>query len=73
MRVADETEGNAPDEECPWGRSNVGLLAIVVDGCGGCYGVDIRAQEEKVDENVGQLEQNPILPGGGHCECGENG
>ncbi len=64
MGAADATEEDAPDEEGPWGRRNVGLLAIVVDGRGRRYGVDIGAEKEKVDEDVCELEENPILPGG---------
>lgn len=57
---------NAPDEECPRSGSDVCLLPIVVDGGGGCNGVDVGPQEEEVDEDVDDLEENAVGPGVGH-------
>ena len=39
-----------PDKERPWCWSEVGLLACVVDIIGGSYRVDIRSQEEEVND-----------------------
>lgn len=51
-----------PDKERPGGRSDVRFLAIVVDGRGTSYCVDIRTQEEEVDEDICDFEENTIFP-----------
>ena len=62
----------SPDEEGPWCGCHIGLAAIVVNGRGGSNSVDIRPQEEEVDDDVGDFEEDTVLPGGiSHGEGGE--
>lgn len=51
-----------PDKERPGGRSDVRFLPIIVDGRGTSYRVDIRTQEEKVDDDICDFEENTIFP-----------
>lgn len=53
-----------PDEVRPWSWGNIGFLAAVVDAVVGAgNGVDIRAQEEEIGEQIHNFEQNTVLPG----------
>lgn len=46
---------DGPNQEGPRGRSNVGFLSGIVDPRRSGYGVEVRAQEEQVDNNVDDL------------------
>ena len=58
-----------PDEECPWGWSDVSLLSIEIYGCRRCYRVDVWPQEDNIYDNIDDFEENTIFPGVCHC-CG---
>jgi len=57
-----EEVDDRPSEEGPVGWSEVRLLDVSVDGMRGGYGVDVRPQEEEVNDDVGDFEKNTIPP-----------
>ena len=49
-------------EKDPTGWGEVGLLDAAVDGLGGGDGVDVRPQEEEVNDDVDDLEKKTFSP-----------
>ena len=65
-----EEVDDRPSEEGPIGWSEVRLLDVSVDGLRGGYGVDVRPQEEEVNDDVNDFENNTIFPlCGSHFFC----
>lgn len=65
-----EEVDDRPSEEGPVGWSEVRLLDVSVDGVRGGYGVDVRPQEEEVNDDVSDFENDTILPlCGSHFFC----
>jgi len=63
----EEEVDDGPSEEGPSGRGEVRLLDVVVDRVRGGYCVDVRPQEEEVNEDIDDLEKNTVFPlCGGH-------
>ena len=66
---AEEQEvDDRPSEEGPTGWSEVRLLDVAVDGPGGGYGVNVRPQEQEVNDDIDYLEKNTVFP-----LCGSHG
>ena len=57
-----EEVDDGPSEERPVGRCEVGLLDAPVDGVRGNYGVDVRPQEEEVNDDVDEFEEDAFFP-----------
>ena len=65
-----EEVDDRPSEKGPIGWSEVRLLDVPVDVMGGGYGVDVRPQEEEVNDDVNDLEKNAVFPlCGSHFLC----
>ena len=58
----EEQMDDRPSEEGPIGWGEVRLLDVTVDGVRGGYGVDVRPQEEEVDDDVDNLEKDTVFP-----------
>jgi len=63
--------GNVPYEERPWSGGNVCFLRIVVDRGGPSNGVNIRAQEEEIHNDVDDFEEDTVFPAVRHGARGE--
>jgi len=53
-----------PNEERPGGGTHVCFLAIVIASSVRGDGVDVGAEEKAVNNNIDDLEENAVLPGG---------
>jgi hypothetical protein len=62
-----------PDEESPGGGSDIGLLAVIVNALGCSNSVDVRAEEDEIDDNVDDFEKDAVLPGVCHGDRGARG
>lgn len=59
-----------PSEECPIGWGEIRLLDVPVNGLRGSYGVDVRSQEQEVNDDVDDLEGKTLFPlCGSHFCC----
>jgi len=58
----EEEVDDGPSEEGPIGWGEVRLLDVSVNGLRGGYGVDVRPQEEEVNDDVNDLERKTIPP-----------
>jgi hypothetical protein len=54
---------DSPDEEGPGSRSDVCFLGIVVDRRGPSNGVDVRAQEEEIYDDIDDFQEYSVFPG----------
>lgn len=63
-------DSTLPDEECPWSGRYVRFLSIVVDRGWPSNGVDVRAQEKDIYEDISDLKSNTVCPSVRHGSQG---
>ena len=59
----EENMDKRPDEKRPGGRSNISLLAVIVNTLWRSDGIDVRPEEDKVDDDVNDFQNYSIFPG----------